>query len=112
MKFVALYIAALTFWSTLAVSHDLQSDPTTTIDAEAPAVTTNATTISVGVSVPINSTDPSQVNPDEKRIRLQCGPLSLFVSDVRTNVWYLRGVCSGVWNTYSTTRCSYLDLNL
>ncbi|KAI1087838.1 hypothetical protein F5B19DRAFT_45272 [Rostrohypoxylon terebratum] len=59
------------------------------------------------------STSNSGKTP-EKDIRTQCdsGSFELVHSQERPNIYYLRGVCSGLYKNTHDPRCSFLDLSM
>ncbi|OTA57905.1 hypothetical protein K449DRAFT_467506 [Hypoxylon sp. EC38] len=69
-------------------------------------------------AIPSNSTAPSRSNVGDgtpsKDFRVQCdsNSLGLVQSQTRQVIYYLRGVCGGVYNDPHASRCSFLDLNM
>ncbi|KAG4219417.1 hypothetical protein PC116_g32103 [Phytophthora cactorum] len=74
---------------------------------------------------PTESATSSPISPEKstsgfgngtpiKDFRLQCdsNSLGLAQSQTRPGIYYLRGICSGLYNDAHASRCSFLDLSM
>ncbi|OTA96634.1 hypothetical protein M434DRAFT_27505 [Hypoxylon sp. CO27-5] len=82
------------------------------------SVLTVAVAVRQDNAISSNSSAPSPSNVGDgtpsKDFRVQCdsNSLGLVQSQTRQGIYYLRGVCGGVYNDPHASRCSFLDLNM
>ncbi|RYP48349.1 hypothetical protein DL769_011211 [Monosporascus sp. CRB-8-3] len=114
---------ALAFGSVMTTTEDLQPSPSTTLMTQTtleddPIATGNfigSSDISEAPSGHASRNSSVGVpghGTAERGFRLECKNVYLTESKTRQGVYYIAGTCSGLYDQFFATRCSYLDLDM